>query len=1640
MSEITFTPYEGMDEVYKEQRLRRQKGAAARALPSVLISEGYDIAPLFDPVPVSNEDRSKLMGDTPDPLKPGEKRVGGQQAIEDQYTRQQLGEQQTMGEATRFRGPNTREQISASHAEQIAQQQDLVLNAPGDYLRGVLAGRSGERVTVDDLLGRGTEGPVKLQPATSTPQPIQNLFDMVTGLDWAKIGTALATDPYTYLPGVGLMPLKGGPLTNKVIAGFNRLLTEERGATDLFGPGNVFQSQLSRIIQEKVNGPSSYEQISGMFKNNEAMQEEMKWTGLDEYLKGGKRDANDIQKYLSENAVQVQEVTRKYPPLNASVDERAASVDTLPLYSQYTLPGGKNYREVLLTLPAKAEQPVETRMGTGDKANYLSPHWNEPNILSHARLTDRTLADGRKVLFAEEVQSDWAHDISVAGTQMAPAERVALQARKEAAWSKFQEERKRVWNAVDPNREQGAWISNWAQEHKDRAYLDAQLAYEELANDIRAGERGVPDMPFKTNWHELTMKRLLRMAAEEGYDGLAWNTGKGAHATVGMGEEKAAGLYDRALPRFMGNYVKKWGGVVEQTRLPEKDQRGPWRVYDETHGLMTSVDSEKRAQNIISINAQGRNWTYEYKEGEDVLGPRAHVLPITPAMREGVLAGQPLFGNALSAVKEFVKGLPKDQIKDIAESVSKLPDAPKWVRDDLTSGESGRIHQGLAYMLGRMIAGGTLGSNMGETQDDRLRNALVGAGIGAFASPALVSKLRRAMRGTEPSAAKVEGATETTRPDLEFLNAGGQRIGIDFTKMQANPASVDQLVGELSGLYRDAAQQTGGPRYGLTPAPIPQALTARLAVQLGVTEEEMLNRLPGTALRPEELHAYADLHDLAWQRLRRLFTQWETAGNGDPALKEELKHQISMHYFLGSQMLGGGQIAGRSLNILGKPDVQAQMARARSFIGSIEGATGDLNLNEMGAIFRSIDQGTWAAAARAAQKASGWDMLAEIVYANTLSNPITWATNLFSGLVINPLFITIPARSLAEFKGEFKRAMGGTSGVAPGETVAAMHGYLVGNMKMIAAIRDAWDDSLNTAQPGRMVGQPDTWPGRWRAVIDMFDKVQALEPVGYSVAESTSAKPPALTGENFSALMKRHKLTAPYAIDPNGVIATGIDAYGVLARTLSKTPLDLGDRFAHAVNLEMANESLAVRKAFERGSNAAEIEALQEQYLEKLPVDIREEAERFAQHEIFKTPIEGFTGEVVKGLGHPAMRLFIEFVRTPWRIMTYTAEGLPIANRTVKYFQEEIAAGGARAELARAKVQVGSTFTAILFAAAFSDKITGYGPQNPEQRAVWLIDHQPFSVNVGTREKPHWLSFARLEPFASWAGLAADQAKAMQHSYEASPGEWENTIPAWTKDIVYGTPMNFAKQITNKTFTKDAFEAMSLLVPRNWEGETTFEKRMERYVENRARLLVPFGSALSAIESRQDPAVAEQRSAMDVLGSRLPEPVASWFGHTKVPLLDLFGKVVAHEDPYGLDQVSFVGQKHTQKDPVVDALNMNEVKPPRFPDYVGNVKTTAQELHDLKKLRADGPFGMEPLHKALEGVLTRQDFIDGTKGAQGYQNLALSKMIERYHDAAIKQYSLQHPKFGKLARTVTQAEQRGFIPKGSIKPEDFKVQ
>jgi hypothetical protein len=214
-------------------------------------------------------------------------------------------------------------------------------------------------------------------------------------------------------------------------------------------------------------------------------------------------------------------------------------------YESYTLPGEKdNYSEKLLTLPeegnlsdlkAQLEQAdqerthylqtlrlvpgdVELRFQDAQKAvrqaenkstAFNSSHFDEPNVLAHTRFDDRTSLDGKKTLLLEELQSDWHQKGKQVGYQN-PAPTKLPDGIYIVPNNGF-------FQVV--NREGYPLLSRtWANE------ADARTAALEHYGE-GAGNPGVPNAPFKSDWHELVIKRMLRHAAENGYDRLAWTTG-----------------------------------------------------------------------------------------------------------------------------------------------------------------------------------------------------------------------------------------------------------------------------------------------------------------------------------------------------------------------------------------------------------------------------------------------------------------------------------------------------------------------------------------------------------------------------------------------------------------------------------------------------------------------------------------------------------------------------------------------------------------------------------------------------------------------------------------------------------------------------------------------------------------------------------------------------------------------------------------------------------------------------------------------------------------------------------------------------------------------------------------------------------
>jgi hypothetical protein len=325
--------------------------------------------------------------------------------------------------------------------------------------------------------------------------------------------------------------------------------------TEASGQGSLFQRakddpetktqnpwflKSAKVIEQKMRGPMPGDALIHMLENNGVKPDEIKWSGLED-LRGKPRITPDeVKEHLAANAIQIKEVTHKElsEPIENIIARGEGLAERPTRYGSYTLPGGENYREMLLTLPpktvpqyfigykggstigqgysnlaeAKSEMEdlfagrddIEIRPGRGDRSittrnadNFTSGHWDEPNVLGHVRFNDRTGPNGEKLLHIEELQSDWHQKGRTKGYA------TPLTAEEEAEFKKL--------------------LSKGTM-GRDRAEEDQ---FSQLVDRKNPGSGAtVPDAPFKKTWPELLLKRMVRYAAENGYDGISWTPGE----------------------------------------------------------------------------------------------------------------------------------------------------------------------------------------------------------------------------------------------------------------------------------------------------------------------------------------------------------------------------------------------------------------------------------------------------------------------------------------------------------------------------------------------------------------------------------------------------------------------------------------------------------------------------------------------------------------------------------------------------------------------------------------------------------------------------------------------------------------------------------------------------------------------------------------------------------------------------------------------------------------------------------------------------------------------------------------------------------------------------------------------------------
>ena len=386
-----------------------------------------------------------------------------------------------------------------------------------------------------------------------------------------------------------------------------------------------FYSAVDKAITEitaKQPKGTGDQYLAMILKTKGVKPAEVKDRGLDVALKGkGKVSGADLQKLADDNPPpQVKERVLDNNDIDYSDNDDYASINNPThygpdQYDDYHTPGGTNYREKLFHLPMPKSQPVKPKtlaelqqegytvadlkydkytnqasykiigpdgnwvsqrtgaygVSTPEQAlidhglrqaenaskevdkskTFSSSHFGGEGkqLLAHARVQDMKGPNGEKIMLIDEIQSDWHQRGRKKGyiDESVRPKIEEIQSKLEA----MSKERDPVTNRMINEQE----------------WFDLSRQRDELAKKLE----GVPNAPFKKNWHELVMKRLVDDAAKGGYDRVI--------ITPGAEQAKRYGLSSH-VDKLSYNHGTKYLSGMKGNEIPFHKQVSPEDLPD----------------------------------------------------------------------------------------------------------------------------------------------------------------------------------------------------------------------------------------------------------------------------------------------------------------------------------------------------------------------------------------------------------------------------------------------------------------------------------------------------------------------------------------------------------------------------------------------------------------------------------------------------------------------------------------------------------------------------------------------------------------------------------------------------------------------------------------------------------------------------------------------------------------------------------------------------------------------------------------------------------------------------------------------------------------------------------------------------
>jgi hypothetical protein len=718
------------------------------------------------------------------------------------------------------------------------------------------------------------------------------------------------------------------------------------------------------------------------------------------------------------------------------------------------------------------------------------------------------------------------------------------------------------------------------------------------------------------------------------------------------------------------------------------------------------------------------------------------------------------------------------------------------------------------------------------------------------------SAAKLAQAGMETADVTAQGLTRVATED------GKQGVYINFARMQT-PDDVQAVIRGMADTFKPSIDKA---RRGVQS----NEETARLATDMGMTVDDLLARRKGQPFNAEEALAARRLWAASAEKLTEVAQKAADPNAGDVDIYN-FRRMMAIHHAIQTEVIGARTETARALQSWSIPVEGGNVERARQIELLMEqmggsGVSKDLArriaaLKGQGASRQAID-----AVVRRGWAATSADMVKEAYVLGLLWSPATHIVNTASNTAV--AFQQIYERAIAARVGNFLGSAVDDR-VADGEALAMTYG-------MVMSLRDAFRlgaKALRTGQTGESLGKIDL--PREKAI-----STEALSrEMGHNPAEAAAFRETSL--------------------------GRTVDFIGTATRVPGNV-LAAEDEFFKTIGYRMELHAQSLRMATAEGHQGHALYRRMGEIVNDPPESIRLAAADAALYNTFQNR-PGKWGQSIMSLRdnsgslNPTF-LVLAFVRTPTNILRYSFERTPVAP-LVKQWRDDIAAGGARRDLALTRMATGSAIISVAFDMADTGLITGAGPADPGKReALMRTGWQPNSIFVDGK----YYSYNRTDPYGMLLGFAATAAEQMK-SREMSPEDFDE----WD-EITANAIAIVSASVVDKTYFTGISELFGAL-----QSSEMGEGGVNRFINRQTGSLMPFSTASSTIERFVDPVTREVSDPWSAINARV-----AGLSERLPPARDLWGQERRPDEVYGrtYDVISPVAVRSRKVSPVDEEM------------------------------------------------------------------------------------------------------------------------